>query len=195
MVKHKNNQVIGGVLYKGLYIIATSFNALLMIKILSPKELGIWYVFMTLQTLIFILNNALIPNISRQYSLGLNNKNYIFNCYEFHSKTNLLFIRLVLIVLFICFSVTFLYLSKIISIFSYENRIILASWIIIAFSLCFEVYYTSYDCAFNGIGEFTKVHFANFISRSILSLLGLLLIVIDIHQYSLLLFCVFLSIQ
>ncbi|EFB9865350.1 hypothetical protein LO526_000615, partial [Escherichia coli] len=80
-MNNKTNELIGGMLFKGLYIFITSLNALLMVKILSPKDLGVWYVFMTLQTLIFTLNNAIIPNIARQYTLGNLSKELNFNCY------------------------------------------------------------------------------------------------------------------
>ncbi|EFA6522862.1 hypothetical protein CIW28_003922, partial [Escherichia coli] len=83
-MNNKTNELIGGMLFKGLYIFITSLNALLMVKILSPKDLGVWYVFMTLQTLIFTLNNAIIPNIARQYTLGSLSKELNFNCYIFH---------------------------------------------------------------------------------------------------------------
>ncbi|EED1637696.1 hypothetical protein EH479_RS07480, partial [Escherichia coli] len=86
-MNNKTNELIGGMLFKGLYIFITSLNALLMVKILSPKDLGVWYVFMTLQTLIFTLNNAIIPNIARQYTLGSLSKELNFNCYIFHRST------------------------------------------------------------------------------------------------------------
>nr|AAT28921.1 Wzx [Escherichia coli] len=190
-MNNKTNELIGGMLFKGLYIFITSLNALLMVKILSPKDLGVWYVFMTLQTLIFTLNNAIIPNIARQYTLGSLSKELNFNCYIFHRSTQKTFIYLILLILIICAIATFTYLSSVLAILESQNKIVLVSWLIIVFSLCLEVYYSSYDCAFNGMGKFKNVNKINFISRACLFLISIGMIAYDIDgRNALLYFCI-----
>lgn len=189
-VKIKNNQMLGGMWYKGLYIFITSLNALLMIKILPPKQLGVWYIFMTLQTLIFTLNNSLVPNISRQYTLGNHKSGLDFCCNSFHQETKRIFGILVLVVLFLCGLLTVTYLQSVLSIFNPNNIVILIAWIFIVISLCMEVYFSSYDCAFNGMGDFKTVNKINFISKLFLFLSSIVLIFGQLHgEYSILCFC------
>ena len=191
LVKIKNNQMLGGMWYKGLYIFITSLNALLMIKILPPKELGVWYIFMSLQTLIFTLNNSLVPNISRQYTLGNHKSELDFCCNSFHHETKRIFCSLVLIVFLFCGLLTVTYLQSVLSIFEPKNIVILVAWIFIVLSLCMEVYFSSYDCAFNGMGDFKTVNKINFISKCFLFLSSMILIFGRFHgEYSILYFCV-----
>lgn len=190
-VNKKNNQMIGGMWFKGLYIFITSFNALLMIKILPAKELGVWYIFMTLQTLIFTLNNSLIPNVARQYTLGHHKSNLKFCCSSFHRDTKQIFKILVMMVFLLCSVLTVTYLQSVLGIFEPKNRIILASWIVVVISLCMEVYFSSYDCAFNGMGEFKKINKINFISKLFLFLSSLVLIIGQVNgEYNIFYFCV-----
>ncbi len=190
VIKNNNRQLLGGVFYKVLFLIVTSVNAIIMIKILPPRELGIWYIFMSLQTLVFILNNALIPNLARQYSLGIVEFKDGFNVEQFHRKTRVLYRSIVLLVFIICLLLTFLYLNNVIDIFSQNNTMLLYSWGVMVISMCFDIYYTSYECALNGLGEFEKVNSANFSSRLFLLIFSCSLILIH-SQYSLLIFCIF----
>lgn len=191
LVKIKDSQMLGGMWYKGLYIFITSLNALLMIKILPPKELGVWYIFMTLQTLIFTLNNSLVPNISRQYTLGNHKGGLDFCCKSFHHETKRIFGILVLLVLFLCGLLTVTYLQSVLSIFEPNNIVILTAWVFIVISLCMEVYFSSYDCAFNGMGDFKTVNKINFISKAFLFLASLVLIFGQFNrEYGILYFCV-----
>ncbi|MGJ3444026.1 hypothetical protein [Enterobacter sp. PTB] len=190
-VKIKNSQMLGGMWYKGLYILITSLNALLMIKILPPKELGVWYIFMTLQTLIFTLNNSLVPNISRQYTLGNHKNGLDFCCNTFHHETKRIFGILVLLVFVLCGVLTVTYLQSVLSIFEPNNRLILAAWIFIVISLCMEVYFSSYDCAFNGMGDFKTVNKVNFVSKLFLFLSSVVLVFGQFHgEYGVFYFCV-----
>lgn len=187
-IKNNHRQLLGGLFYKVLFILVTSINAIIMIKILPPKELGVWYIFMSLQTLVFILNNALVPNLARQYSLGIVELKKDFNVRQFHAKTKTLYSSIVFLVFLSCIILTFFYLNDVVDIFSKNNSMLLYAWGVMIVSMCFDIYYTSYECALNGLGEFEKVNFASFISRLFLLVLSCGLMFFH-SSFALLIFC------
>lgn len=170
-------------------MLVTSLNALIVVKLLTPNELGVWYIFMALQTLLFILNSALTPNISRQYSIAFTEYGDAFNPRLFHSKVLSIYNRIIFIAT--CFGVLFTvtYLNYIVHIFLSKNILILISWFVVFISILMEIYFTSYECALNGIGEFKKVNKINFISRLALTLCVCGLLVFHESEFGLLIFC------
>lgn len=167
----------------------TSLNALIVVKLLTPEELGVWYIFMALQTLLFILNNALTPNISRQYSIAFTEHGDAFNPRLFHSKILSIYNRIIFLAVCIGIIFTVTYLNFVVHIFSNGNLTVLFSWMIIFISILMEIYFTSYECALNGVGEFKKVNKVNFISRLFLTISVCGLLFFHVGNYGLLFFC------
>lgn len=183
------DQFINGFIYRTLFMVVTSVNALVVIKILKPEELAIWYIFMALQTLLFILNSALLPNLARQYSIGISCLGEKFNPVVFHRYTTKLYKILLLMVFVVCLLFTVTYLNYVLNIFSSDNRVLLLSWAVISLSIMLEIYFTSYECALNGHGEFKNVNFSNFIARGFLLIATFMLLLFEPPVDKLLTFC------
>ena len=183
-----STQIRSGFIYKLLFIFLTSISALMVIKILPAEQLGIWYIFMAVQSFILILNNSLTPNITRQFSIGISQS--IIDVKTYCKLMREIYIVVVLLILAISLIITFSYLNSVLDIFSYH--LILFSWILLLISILFEVYYSLYECALNGAGFFKETNKINFISRVILTILTIFLIITS-HEKpeNLIFFCSF----
>lgn len=189
-IKSGRDQFLMGVVYKALFMMITSLNALIIVKLLTPNELGIWYIFMALQTLLFILNSALTPNISRQYSIAFTELGEGFNPKLFHTKIITIYKKIICLAIVVGIIFTSTYLNHAVNIFTSSNLIILLSWLVVFISILMEIYFTSYECALNGLGEFKKVNKVNFLSRLFLTLSVFLFLYSNTHYNSLFIFCV-----
>ncbi|EGD7150557.1 hypothetical protein ABJX56_001613 [Shigella dysenteriae] len=188
-IRSGKEQILMGVIYKALFMLITSINALVIVKLLTPEELGIWYIFMALQTLLFILNSALTPNISRQYSIAFTDIGEGFDPRLFHTKIIIIYNKIILVATVMGVFFTLTYLNYVVDIFRLGNASILLSWVIVFASILLEIYFTSYECALNGFGEFKKVNKVNFVSRLILTLSIFTLLLSDVQSNCLLIFC------
>ena len=181
-------QIKSGFIYKLLFIVLTTLNALIVIKILPSEQLGIWYIFMAIQAFILILNNSLTPNITRQFSIGIAKSN--IDTITYCNLIRKTYISVVIFILIISIVILFCYLEPTLNIFS--KKLVLLAWGFLTISILFEVYYSLYECALNGSGLFKETNKINFTSRVILTVLTLF-ILIENHKndINLTIFCFF----
>lgn len=176
-------------MFKALFLATTSINALIMVKYLNSQDLGIWYIFATIQTFVFILSNAFVPNVSRQYTLADARLGKNFNLTLFKCKVDKLFLKISMFILLMLMLVTFLYLQPVLAILEINKRLLLLSWIVLATSCLLEVYFSKYDCILMGYGRFKEVNLANFAGRFALLILCIAYFSFMQKSYGLLAFC------
>nr|AXY99753.1 wzx [Proteus vulgaris] len=181
-------QIKSGFIYKILFIFLTTLNALIVIKILPSEQLGVWYVFMAIQAFILILNNALTPNITRQFSIGVAKAN--IDIITYCNLIRRIYIYVAIIIAILSILILFFYLEPTLHIFS--KKLIFLGWVFLIISILFEVYYSLYECALNGSGLFKETNKINFISRIILTILTLFILLENQKDdINLTLFCLF----
>lgn len=183
------NTTLQALILKGLFLATTSLNALIMVKYLDSQDLGVWYIFATIQTFIFILSNAFIPNVSRQYTLADARLGVKFDLLFFKSKVDRLFLKISSFIALLLMLVTFVYLEPVLDFFEINRKILLLSWVVLASSCLLEVYFSKYDCILMGYGRFKEVNSANFIGRISLLLMCVCYFSLIGRSYGLLAFC------
>jgi len=183
------NSTLQALMFKALFLATTSINALIMVKYLNSQDLGIWYIFATIQTFVFILSNAFLPNISRQYTLADARLGENFNLTFLKYKVDKLFLKISIFILLILMVVTFLYLQPVLDILEVSKRLLLLSWVVLATSCLLEVYFSKYDCILMGYGRFKEVNSANFVGRFALLILCIVYFSFMQKSHGLLAFC------
>lgn len=150
-----------------LFGMASSFLLLpILMHFLQPELLSLWYIFLSLSTLVNLLNSGLGPSLSRNvmYAWGGADKIYPQGISEYHSEKpnyNLLFLvfdssRLFHFIIALCALVLMLTLGSV-----YINHIAEAvepssytlAWFVFCLAVFLNLYYDYFSVFLRGIGE------------------------------------------
>jgi O-antigen/teichoic acid export membrane protein len=193
MIKISKKDIIWS--YFGFFInIANGLIILpFLLYYLSPKEIGLWYTFMSISAFVMLLDFGFSPTLSRNVSyvwggakelnkigngdedIQFKEPNYklLFNVFKVTKK---IYLVISLLTLLILLTIGTYYVISITNEIEGNNHII--AWIVFSFGVFFNMFYSYWTPLLRGIGAIKQGQIANVIARTIqiiITIIGLIL--------------------
>lgn len=185
-IEIKRMDIIWGYLAQFLNIGVGILILPMILRKLSPQELGIWYIFLAISNLIYLLDFGFLPTIQRNISYvfsgaqelkkeGISRVGKEINyqlLYDLIVMSKRVYRKVAIITLIICMTFGNIYIYSLIKSLE-DNKMIFISWLCYIFSIILNFYYYYFNAFLRGkglIGEANKI--------MIISKLGLLIVTI-----------------
>lgn len=190
LIKVTNKDIIWNYLGYGITFGINVILLPLVLHFLTPKELGLWYVFSSIGALITLFDFGFAPQVARNITYAFSgandiNKTGVDSLFTENkpnykllgniiSASKLLYFLIATISLILLLTVGTLYIKYISKDF-FNNKILL-SWLIFCFGCFVNLNYSYYNAVFRGLGNFIPLNKSLVISRSIQFVFSFLLL-------------------